>query len=267
MDSIETGIPITDATLPRPQPPQESEQPLPRPGRSLLWLILFAAAYMMAVILYFAGFGGYVGATNPELVNQPEQLSALIDAHAQGYMAFVGMYMVQALILIPLILTASHFTHQSWRETLAIRTFSFKSFGFWLLVFALFLALQTLAETVIDIAPDPFILLISNSKSFSLAFLMVVMAPLLEELLFRGYLFKAWRSTKLGLSGTLLLTSVLFAALHWAQYHWILVAVIFGFSILLGLAREKTGSLWVPIILHSLNNLVFTVLVIFNGIT
>ncbi len=247
-------------------PTNSSPDHLPRPSRATLWLLLFAFAYFLAVILYFGGYGLMLGVTNPELAKTPAAMEEIIAGHAQSYGALIGMYVVQFALLVPLVILASNFPTQSWRETLALRPFPLKSLYFWVLVLAVFLAVQTLAEMLLKIEPDHFVQLISNSQSIPLAILMVVLAPIMEEFLFRGYLFKAWRSSWFGLTGTLVATSVLFTLLHWGQYQWILLMVIFVFSIILGLAREKTGSVWVPVILHSLNNLLFTVLVVFLGI-
>jgi len=78
-------------------------------------------------------------------------------------------------------------------------------------------------------------------------------APLVEEFIFRGALWRGWRSSRLGLAGTLVLTSFLWAALH-VQYPLITICYIFVLGMLLGWAREKTGSIWVPVGMHALNN-------------
>lgn len=78
-------------------------------------------------------------------------------------------------------------------------------------------------------------------------------APLVEEFMFRGALWRGWRESRLGLWGALGLTSFCWAVLH-VQYPGIIIAYIFVLGLLLGLAREKTGSLWVPIWMHGLNN-------------
>nr|WP_277611316.1 CPBP family intramembrane glutamic endopeptidase [Microbulbifer celer] len=107
---------------------------------------------------------------------------------------------------------------------------------------------------------------LAGSKHLLLALIIVFAAPLLEELVFRGYLFRAWRHSRLGFSGTLLLTSILFALLHAGQYHWIQLSFIFVLALILGVAREKSGSVLLPMLLHLLNNLTSAVVVIYFGI-
>jgi membrane protease YdiL (CAAX protease family) len=83
---------------------------------------------------------------------------------------------------------------------------------------------------------------------------LAVGAPLVEEFVFRGILWRGWRGdTQVSLWITIIVTSALWACLH-LQYEPILLCFIFVFGILLGLAREKTGNLWVPVAMHALNN-------------
>jgi membrane protease YdiL (CAAX protease family) len=150
-------------------------------------------------------------------------------------------------------------------RTLGLKKINFKSLGRWLLILAVFFLVESLIGAIFKIDSGPFLKEISGSKNFLLVFVSIVLAPLLEEVIFRGYLFKAWRSTRIGLSGTLFATSVLFVLMHWGQYGIIQYVFIFALSILLGLARERTGSLFIPIILHGANNLLPAIGVIFLG--
>ena len=87
----------------------------------------------------------------------------------------------------------------------------------------------------------------------------VVFAPLFEEILFRGFLFVGLRKSMIGAAGTIIVTSLLWAALH-AQYNVYGMVSIFILGILLGIVRLKTGSLWAPILFHALWNLVSIVI-------
>lgn len=83
---------------------------------------------------------------------------------------------------------------------------------------------------------------------------LVVAAPLFEEFLFRGFLFRGWLNTRLGATGTILLTSALWTAIH-LQYDMVDLSVVFVYGILLGLARYRTGSLIAPLVIHGAINL------------
>lgn len=88
----------------------------------------------------------------------------------------------------------------------------------------------------------------------------VVVAPVAEELLFRGFLHRGWALSWLGASGTIVVTSALWAALH-QQYHWLGILCIFLMGLIFGWARQRSGSTTLTIILHALNNLFATILV------
>jgi membrane protease YdiL (CAAX protease family) len=79
-----------------------------------------------------------------------------------------------------------------------------------------------------------------------------ILAGILEELLFRGLLFRLC-SKLLGTWGVLLFTSAVFGAAHAANHGATLsssLAIALEAGILLGAAYAATGRLWVPIGLH-----------------
>ncbi|MEM1294298.1 MAG: type II CAAX endopeptidase family protein [Verrucomicrobiota bacterium] len=80
-----------------------------------------------------------------------------------------------------------------------------------------------------------------------------VMAPLFEEFFFRGFLYAGWRRSALGWTGTAVLTSLLWAIIH-VQYGMYEITCIFVLGLVFSAAREITGSLWIPIAMHGLNN-------------
>jgi len=81
-----------------------------------------------------------------------------------------------------------------------------------------------------------------------------VAAPVFEEFLFRGFILRAAQSTRLGRIGAVVLTALLFAALH-VQYDMAGLLFVFFLGVLLGSARVQTGSLYVPLAMHVTNNL------------
>lgn len=80
----------------------------------------------------------------------------------------------------------------------------------------------------------------------------VIMAPLFEEVLFRGVLFRLFERSRVKLLTTMILTSLLFGAFHLNIVQGTFASVL-GFVI--ALAYVWTGTLWVPIIIHFGNNL------------
>lgn len=83
----------------------------------------------------------------------------------------------------------------------------------------------------------------------------VIAAPLFEEALFRGFLFPGLSRSRLGVTGTILVTSALWAVIH-IQYGAYEIAQIFVLGLLLGIARHRANSLIVPFVIHAAINLV-----------
>jgi membrane protease YdiL (CAAX protease family) len=86
----------------------------------------------------------------------------------------------------------------------------------------------------------------------------VIAAPVGEEVVFRGFLFRGWAASRLGVSGTILVTSIIFSAEHALQYDWFGVAQTFCMGALFGWLRWRSGSTLVTIVLHVGVNFVAT---------
>jgi len=78
----------------------------------------------------------------------------------------------------------------------------------------------------------------------------VVVAPIFEELLFRGFAYPALKE-RVGTVGALLLVSALFALMH---AHVASAAPLFALGLALVFAYEYTGSIVAPMALHALFN-------------
>lgn len=92
------------------------------------------------------------------------------------------------------------------------------------------------------------------SLAVSIVLMAVVVAPLAEELLFRGLVqstIRSWVGRPWAAVG---LTSVFFAVIHQNVEHW---PALFVLGAGMGYAYERSGSLWQPILIH----------VLFNGTT
>jgi hypothetical protein len=91
-----------------------------------------------------------------------------------------------------------------------------------------------------------------------MALLAVVFAPLAEEFMFRGMLYAAFQKTRLGVIGSAILLSALWAVMHWGYSSQNLVA-LFGLGLLFAYIVWRTGSLWPAVVGHAANNLVAVV--------
>jgi membrane protease YdiL (CAAX protease family) len=81
----------------------------------------------------------------------------------------------------------------------------------------------------------------------------VVVTPIGEETLFRGFLFRGWLRAPRDAWPAILLTSLLWALIH-VQYDWFVIAQVFVFGVMLGWLRWASGSTLLTMILHGLIN-------------
>jgi membrane protease YdiL (CAAX protease family) len=86
-----------------------------------------------------------------------------------------------------------------------------------------------------------------------LVFAVVVVAPIVEEVVFRGFLLEGLRHSALRGAGAVVVAAFLWAATH-VQYEVFYMGQVFSVGLLLGAARLRTRSLLVPIAMHSLFN-------------
>lgn len=102
---------------------------------------------------------------------------------------------------------------------------------------------------------------LTHQYEYILAFLtLVVLAPVAEEILFRGYLLGKLRG-HVPLWIAVLIVSLLFAIVHGA---WNVGIDVFALSIVLCLLRIVTKSLWPSILLHMMKNFIAFYLLFIN---
>jgi membrane protease YdiL (CAAX protease family) len=84
-----------------------------------------------------------------------------------------------------------------------------------------------------------------------------VAAPVTEEFFARGFLYRGWSESFLGPAGAIVLSSVVWTALH-LQYDWFFLGEVFSIGLLFGYLRYRSNSIWLTVVLHGLNNLAAT---------
>lgn len=81
----------------------------------------------------------------------------------------------------------------------------------------------------------------------------VILAPLWEELTFRGFLLSALAKTRVGFWGGAVIANILWTSLH-ATYSWAGVSSVFLAGLILSWLVWRTGSIKPAIITHALGN-------------
>ena len=90
----------------------------------------------------------------------------------------------------------------------------------------------------------------------------VVVAPIIEEFLFRGFLYSQLRRSFLRDWGAMAVSSLVWTAIHF-QYEVGILFFLFLFGLFLGYFRIKYNSLLIPVALHAVNNLIAFILIIY----
>lgn len=94
-------------------------------------------------------------------------------------------------------------------------------------------------------------------QPFLWAFIFVaIVAPVFEELAFRGFLFNQLRVIA-NPQVTILATAFIFALVH---FSWLSLIWIFPFGIVLGYLRHRYNTLWLGMIVHFIHNLLVLLL-------
>jgi uncharacterized protein len=98
------------------------------------------------------------------------------------------------------------------------------------------------------------------SEAWALGLLSITLAPLMEELFFRGFLYPVL-ARSIGMPTAILLTALSFALLHGAQlmFSWGPVLVIFLVGMVLTMVRAKTNSVAAGVLIHIAYNGTLTV--------
>lgn len=92
--------------------------------------------------------------------------------------------------------------------------------------------------------------------------LIVVAAPLAEEIFFRGFMYTGLRRS-MPIMFASLISALVWGALHLSGGNIGVAAQLAIFGIVLAALYERTGTLWAPIIAHTINNsIAFTILVV-----
>lgn len=103
-----------------------------------------------------------------------------------------------------------------------------------------------------------------TNLSVALAVLsLVVVAPIVEEIVFRGLLFGAL-AARLGVLASALITALLFGAIHGDP---VLFPSLVALGFIAAIAYAATGNLWVSITLHAVNNSLGAIFLVVTSLT
>ncbi len=133
--------------------------------------------------------------------------------------------------------------------------------------FLTYIVMQLIPSLPLDQAQDVGFRALSRQYEYTLAFItLVVLAPLAEEVLFRGYLYGKLQKY-VPVIPALIVTSLLFGMAHLPgsdHIQWSVALDTFALSIILCLLRTITGSIWAGVLLHMTKNAIAFYLIFVN---
>lgn len=225
-------------------------------GFSLLVFIAFSIVQSIALIAFALSQNNWKADNDFEQVIASLTLNGDAISLSEIPSAFIGIALIA--------LFASLRPHLSATQYLELYFPKAKTLLKWIGIMILAMILLEVANHVFERETPEFMSKVYNSATNLplLWFAIIIAAPFFEEYLFRGFLFEGLRNSFVGTVGAILITSASWAIIH-LQYEWFEIFTIFLIGILLAIAKLKTRSLYVPITMHALMNLVATILMAF----
>lgn len=222
-------------------------------GTALIGALIVA---VVATVMGWQHFGDLARQAFAGSGSDTFEMRALLAAVLAFYVA------VAAAVLI----AAKWRAGANWRDLLGWRSFRLSDWRIWAIVAGalVYSAAASLAlghfwphsSAELAIPPD-------RLAAVMLFVVAAVVAPVTEELLFRGWIYTSLRFSW-GFWPALLISSVLFALAHYDKTHFYALAV-FPIGVVIGLLRERAG-IKASIMFHAINNLAaFCLAVIGNG--
>lgn len=247
MDSLDPASPAASASaIPAQRPPGVWKFW----GTALWGLLIFAAMFagQMAVVLWFVLWreGPFDAAAAIHVVGGGLTISLSVIA---------GLPAVLAALWLAIRISGTSFT-----DYLALRGTSWINF----VIGGVALGVLVMGWDAVsraaghEVTPGFMGDVLNSARADGALWLLVlafcVAAPVSEELFARGFLYRGWSESFLRVPGAILLSSVVWTALH-LQYDWFFFGEVFSIGLLLGYLRYRFNSTWLTIVVHGLNNL------------
>lgn len=186
------------------------------------------------------------------LLRVADDLPAQVDG-----LVFSLVTCVSTLVCLPLVVAAARLrVGLSARDYLGLGPVSLGDTVRWLVVAAIVVVQLDLVLYLAkgELMPAYWIEIYRSAVSAPLFWLtLIVVAPLFEEVFFRGFLFEGLRRSWIGSAGAVAVTSILWVLVH-GEEDPLQMGAILIFGVVLGIARLRTGSIRTSFAMHALNN-------------
>ena len=223
-------------------------------GTCLWGLLLFAAMFAGQ----FALVVGFFLAKGP-----PFDLASIKAVASAGTVISLSVMMGLPAVLAVLWL-ATRVARTPFADYLALRGSSWRDLLIGIVALIVLVGGWDLLSRMLgrEISPGFMVDVLKSAQADGALWLLViafaVAAPITEELMVRGFLYRGWSELALGPAGAILVSSLVWTAMHAQYYDWFLFSEVMSIGLLLGYMRYRSNSTWLTIIMHGINNLAAT---------
>ncbi len=212
-------------------------QPELPPERRLTWakgllgfFVAIAATFILAAVIVGAG----------------------VDPDGRSF-TFVGTIIQDAALIGAAWFITADLGRPSAR-TFGLRSFRRSAYGWLAIAFVAYYVLAIVYGLVFNPPQEELPKELGAEEGVGLAIatgiLLIVVAPVAEEIFFRGFLYQAFRNS-FGVWPGAILSGLVFGVIHFEFFKLVQLAIL---GVILALLFERTQSLWPPIMLHAINN-------------
>jgi membrane protease YdiL (CAAX protease family) len=243
--------------------PATPATPAPSPGAPVqprIWkfwgtsLLLFAAMFAGQFLLVAAFF----------LAKGPPFDTASIKAVASAGTVISLSVMMGLPAVLAVLWLAARMARVPLADYLALRRTSWRDLVIGIVALIVLVAGFDLLSRMLgrEISPGFMVEVLKSAQADGALWLLVlafaVAAPISEELMVRGFLYRGWSESALGPAGAIVLSSLVWTAMHVQYYDWFLFSEVLSIGLLLGYMRYRSNSTWLTIIMHGINNFAAT---------
>lgn len=206
-------------------------------GFSLLIFIIICALDIILILFFLFSTSYTFDATViTNLINR-----IIFDGQVLAYTTFINALVGTLLIYLIIKLRKGN----NFKNYIGFKTFNWKTFLYLILTLFIYIwFFDIISKFFNDTVNTEFVVNAykSNVSWYTITFAIAFVAPVFEEILFRGLLFEGFLHSKLGKIGAVLITSVSWAIIH-TQYDWFGILSILVLGIILGITKLKTNSI------------------------
>ena len=245
MDSLDPASPLAPV-IPARRPPR-------------IWK--FWGTALWGLVVFGAMFAGQMAVVTWFVLRQEGPLDMAGAIHVLGGGLTISLSVITGLpAVLAALWLAIHYSRTPFADYLALRRTSWTSVAIGVGALVVLVGGWEVLSRVTGRESTPGFMMdvLKSARADGALWLLViafcVAAPATEELFARGFLYRGWSESFLGPAGAIVLSSVVWTALH-LQYDWYFFGEVFSIGLLLGYLRYRFNSTWLTIFVHGVNNL------------